>query len=136
MVKTLNPDVDRCGLLWCSPVAPMRGEDVTAVTDLSREIALRHGFEPQISISLINERMTISTVALTYDRDIAGEDDRAMACYQELMQRLTEQGYPSYRLNVASMNYGDGGSEEYKNTIRAIKAALDPKGILAPGRYE
>jgi 4-cresol dehydrogenase (hydroxylating) len=133
--KTLNPDVDRCGLLWCSPVAPLRGEDVTAVTDLAREIALGHGFEPQISISLISERMTISTIALTYDRDIAGEDDRAMACYQELMGRLTEQGYPSYRLNVASMHYGDTGGE-YKNTIRAIKAALDPKGILAPGRYE
>jgi len=133
--NTLNPDVDRCGLLWCSPVAPMRGEDVTAVMDLAREISLRHGFEPQISISLINERMTISTVALTYDRDVAGEDDRAMACYQELMRRLTEQGYPSYRLNVASMHYGNAGAE-YKNVIRAMKAALDPKGILAPGRYE
>jgi len=113
----------------------MRGEDVTAVMGLAREISLRHGFEPQISISLINERMTISTVALTYDRDIAGEDDRAMACYQELMRRLTEQGYPSYRLNVASMHYGNAGAE-YKNVIRAMKAALDPKGILAPGRYE
>jgi 4-cresol dehydrogenase (hydroxylating) len=133
--RTLNPDLDRCGLLWCSPVAPMRGEDVTAVTDLAREVALRHGFEPQISISLISERMTISTVALTYDRDIAGEDDRAMTCYQELMQRLTEQGYPSYRLNVAAMQYGDSGGE-YKSAIRAIKAALDPNGILAPGRYE
>jgi 4-cresol dehydrogenase (hydroxylating) len=79
--------------------------------------------------------MTISTVALTYDRDVVGEDDRAMACYQELMQRLTEQGYPSYRLNVASMHYGDS-SIEYKNAIRAIKAALDPNGILAPGRYD
>ncbi len=134
--KTLNPDVDRCGLLWCSPVAPMRGEDVTRVTDLAREIALRHGFEPLISISLINERMTISTVALTYDREAAGEDARAMACYQELMGRLTEQGYPSYRLNVASMHYGDAGGVEYGNALRAIKAALDPNGILAPGRYE
>jgi 4-cresol dehydrogenase (hydroxylating) len=134
--QTLNPDVDRCGLLWCSPVAPLCGEDVTAVTDLAREIALRHGFEPLISISLISERMTISTVALTYDREIVGEDARALACYQELMERLTERGYPSYRLNVASMHYGDAGGSEYRNAVRAIKAALDPNGILAPGRYE
>ena len=131
----MDPDADRCGLLWASPVAPMTGEAVTEVTDLARETTLRHGFEPIMSVSLANERMTVTTVALTYDRAVAGEDARAMACYRELTERLMERGYPAYRLNVASMNYAVGG-EEYGKTITAIKTALDPYGILAPGRYD
>ena len=131
----LDPDADRCGLLWCSPVAPMSGEAVTELTDIARETTLRHGFEPILTVSLVNERMTISTIALTYDRSVPGEDGRAMTCYRELADRLLERGYPPYRLNVGSMNYGLA-SEGYRNTLRAIKMAMDPNGILAPGRYD
>jgi 4-cresol dehydrogenase (hydroxylating) len=52
-----------------------------------------------------------------------------------LTQALLAQGYPPYRLNVASMEYGHTGGD-YAAALQAIKAALDPKGILAPGRYE
>ena len=41
------------------------------MTDLATDITLRSGFEPIISVSLINERMTVSTIALTYDRAVA-----------------------------------------------------------------
>jgi 4-cresol dehydrogenase (hydroxylating) len=130
-----DPDRDRCGLLWCSPVAPNTGEHAETVTQLGTAIALEHGFEPIISMSLINERSTITTIAITYDRQIDGEDEKAMRCYRALTQALLAQGYPPYRLNVASMEYGHTGGD-YAAALQAIKAALDPKGILAPGRYE
>jgi 4-cresol dehydrogenase (hydroxylating) len=130
----VDPDVQRCGLLWCSPVAPLTGMHTTEVTDIATEVVLAHGFEPIISVSIINERMTISTIALTYDRDVAGEDDRAQNCYRTLMQRLLDRGYPPYRLNVASMNYAQTG-DVYSRLLDSIKRSLDPNGILAPGRY-
>ena len=34
---TPDPDRDRCGLLWCSPVVPSTGNDVRAVTDLATQ---------------------------------------------------------------------------------------------------
>jgi hypothetical protein len=36
-------------------------------------------------------------LALIYDREIRGEDERAMACHDELLERLIEKGYPPYR---------------------------------------
>jgi 4-cresol dehydrogenase (hydroxylating) len=130
-----NPDADGCGLLWCSPVAPSTGAHTSEVVDIGEEIVLRHGFEPLISTSLINERTTVSTIALTYDRRVSGEDAKAVACYRELTEQLLKRGYPPYRLNVSAMEYGCAGGH-YMDVIRSLKKALDPNGILAPGRYE
>ena len=130
-----DPDRDRCGLLWCSPVAPATGEDADAVAQVAAAIALEHGLEPIMSMSLINERSTITTIALTYDRDVEGEDDRAMRTYKALIEALLKRGYPPYRLNVRSMEYGEAGGA-YAQALKSIKAALDPAHILAPGRYE
>jgi 4-cresol dehydrogenase (hydroxylating) len=133
--RTLDPDADRCGLLWCSPVAPSTGNDVEAVTRLATDVVLAHGFEPQISVSLISERLTVTTIAITYDREQSGDDERAIACYNALTEQLLEGGYPPYRLSVAAMGYMDSG-RDYAKVLQSIKSALDPNGILGPGRYE
>jgi 4-cresol dehydrogenase (hydroxylating) len=134
---TPDPDRDGCGLLWCSPVVPNTGKDATQVTALASDVVLRYGFEPQISISLATERSLICVISLTYDRGVAGEDERAKSCYQALTGQLLALGYPPYRLNVGSMNALDNDNDPaYANALRALKAALDPNGILAPGRYE
>jgi 4-cresol dehydrogenase (hydroxylating) len=130
-----DPDRDGCGLLWCSPVAPAAGRHVGEITDLASRLVLGHGLEPLISVSLITERSAITTIALTYDRQKTGEDERAMRCYRELTEQLLGRGYPPYRLNVAAMNYMRAGESEI-SIIRALKRTLDPNNILAPGRYE
>ena len=132
-----HPDLDRdrCGLLWASPVAPNTGHDVQAMADVGEATALDHGFEPLISVSLITERSTTTTISLTYDRDVPGEDARAMACYRDTIEKLIARGYPPYRLNTAAMDFASLGGT-YGDTLRTLKRALDPNGILAPGRYE
>ena len=133
---TPDPDRDRCGLLWCSPVVPNTGHDAAAVTQLASDTLLAHGFEPQISLSLATERSMICVITISFDRAVEGEDARALRCYHALMGALLAAGYPPYRLNVGSMQYGEGNSEEYGDTLRRLKQALDPGGVLAPGRYE
>jgi 4-cresol dehydrogenase (hydroxylating) len=130
-----DPDRDRCGLLWCSPVVPSTSKDVVAATTLAANVVLAHGFEPQMSLSLANERSSICVTTISYDRDVAGEDQRAMACYTALTEALIDAGYPPYRLNVRSMQYA-AGEPGYAEVIERLKHALDPNGILAPGRYQ
>jgi len=130
----MHPDRDGCGLIWCSPVAPCRGEDARAVAELAGRVTLSHGFEPQISITMITERALACIISLGYDRDTPGEDDRAMACYHDLLAALGEAGYYSYRLSVGAMNAMDDGTE-YQRLLDSLRASLDPKGVLAPGRY-
>ncbi len=131
----MDPDRDGCGLLWCSPVVPNTGAHATEVTQLARDVLLKHGFEPQISISMATERSLFCVTTISYDRDVAGEDDRAAECYRALIEELLARGYPPYRLNVSSMHYS-GPENAYAGVLREMKAAFDPNHILAPGRYE
>jgi 4-cresol dehydrogenase (hydroxylating) len=132
-----DPDRDRCGLLWLSPASPNTGRDAAEVTGLASSVMLAHGFEPIISVSLMNERTIVSVIALTYDRDVPGEDERALACHDELADQFMSLGYPPYRLGLASMRLGlqPSPDDAYATTIGRMKDALDPLGILAPGRY-
>jgi 4-cresol dehydrogenase (hydroxylating) len=130
---SMDPDRDGCGLLWCSPVAPNDGAAASHLTELVSERVLSHGFEPAISLTMISGRALACIISLTYDREIPGEDERAMACYRDLMRLLAQQGYHSYRLAVGTMSAMEGSA--YTDLLDGIKAAVDPRGILAPGRY-
>jgi 4-cresol dehydrogenase (hydroxylating) flavoprotein subunit len=130
----MDPDRDGCGLLWCSPVAPNDGAAASHLTALISEHVLAHGFEPAISLTMISGRALACIISLAYDRDIPGEDERAMACYRHLLRILAQCGYYSYRLPVGMMSaMSEPGA--YTNLLDGIKHALDPSGILAPGRY-
>jgi 4-cresol dehydrogenase (hydroxylating) len=130
----MDPDRDGCGLLWCSPVLPNTGAHAIEVTRLATQVLLDHGFEPQMSISIATGRSAICVITISYDRDVAGEDDRALTCYQVLVEALLARGYPPYRLPVGSMAYFDRSAAS--GVVRTLKAALDPNGVLAPGRYD
>ena len=51
-----DPDRDRCGLLWCAPVAPLEARHGERLTKISIETLLAHGFEPMLSLSLVTDR--------------------------------------------------------------------------------
>jgi 4-cresol dehydrogenase (hydroxylating) len=130
----MDPDRDGCGLLWASPVAPADGQHASRLTALASGILLDHGFEPMISLTMITDRSLACVVSIAFDRELAGEDERALNCYHELMGRLADGGYHPYRLGLASMAGGDA-SDAYSDLLRKLKNTVDPVGILAPGRY-
>ena len=131
----MNPDRDGCGLIWCAPVAPLDGKCAQEINSITRGIIIKHGFEPLISLTLLTERCLGCVLSITYDRDVEGEDNRAMACYEELLHTLTDAGYYPYRLGVHSMDTATSGSQSYQNLLNNIKTAIDPNNILAPKRY-
>ena len=130
-----DPARDGCGLLWVSPVLPMRGEDMLAVHDLAEAVFQKHGFDLFATFSMINERALGGVLTVTYDQDDAQETARAKACHDEVFARLFEAGYIPYRVGNHAMARLDPQGDSYWRTVGAIKAALDPAGILAPGRY-
>ena len=130
----MDPDRDRCGLLWFAPVLPTRGADAAHASDLAIETVLRHGFEPALSLTLLTERAIGCVISIGYDRDIPGEDDRAMACHDELVDRFADDGYYPYRLGVQSMRLMQRPTS-YNRLLESVYGMLDPAGIMAPGRY-
>lgn len=129
-----NPDRDGCGLLWCSPVAPMEGGHALVICEIAQRTLLEFGFEPMISVTLLTERSLSCVISIAYDRSVLGEDKKAMECHHALHDRLMQEGYHSYRLGIQSMD-GMQGETGYNRLLQAIKGVCDPNDILAPGRY-
>jgi len=132
--ETLDLDGDGCGLLWCAPIAPLEGAHAAAIAAVASRILLEAGFEPMISLTLLTERTLGCVIAITYDRDIAEEDEKAIACHQRLLTELNANGYLPYRLGIQSMDQMHGNTG-YDSLLKTLKASLDPNNILAPGRY-
>jgi 4-cresol dehydrogenase (hydroxylating) len=130
-----DPDRDGCGVIWCSPAAPFRGTHVRAVLRIIVDICVSHRFDPNLSIVALTEREVVITVMLVFDRDLPGEDERAICCYSELFDGIYRQGYIPYRLGIQSMN-SVSPTHNYGDLVGKLKKVLDPNDILAPGRYD
>jgi 4-cresol dehydrogenase (hydroxylating) len=131
-----DPDRDACGLLWYAPVAPASGKEVARLAEVATNTLLRAGFEPMISLTMLTPRTVHAVISITYDREIRGEDERAMNCYFALAERCTAAGYHPYRLGIHAMQQSLTPTESYAAVLARLKAALDPNAVLAPGRYE
>jgi 4-cresol dehydrogenase (hydroxylating) len=131
-----NPARDGCGMMWLAPVLPLRGTDLLQAHALVEPLFAQHGFDLFETFSMINERTLGGVLTICFDRDDAAETARAQRCYREAFERLMHAGYIPYRVGPQSMAALDNGHDSYWSTVARIKAALDPQGIIAPGRYQ
>jgi 4-cresol dehydrogenase (hydroxylating) len=131
-----NPALDGCGLLWVSPILPMRGADALALHALVAPIFAAHGFDLFITVSLINERALCAVLTVAFDRDDPAEAARARDCHRALFDAVMAAGYMPYRVGIESMGALDPHGDVFWKVAARVKAALDPQGLIAPGRYE
>jgi 4-cresol dehydrogenase (hydroxylating) len=73
--------------------------------------------------------------SVVYDRDIPGDDERGMACYDELAAALAGAGFTPFRLGIHSMGEMARAEPAYTDVLQRLKAAVDPNGVVAPGHY-
>jgi 4-cresol dehydrogenase (hydroxylating) len=131
-----DPARDNCGLMWVSPVLPMRGADLLALHALVEPLFAASGFDLFLTFSMINERALGGVVTIAYDKDDAAEVARARQCYRQVFDAVMAAGYIPYRVGMQSMRRLDPAQDVFWKTVGRIKAALDPGGTIAPGRYE
>lgn len=131
-----DPARDRCGLLWVSPILPLRGADFLELQALVEPIFAEYGIDLFMTFSMINERSLGGVITIAFDQEAAEEVARATACYARLFDAVMQAGYVPYRVGLASMGSLDPGHDTFWATGAKIKDALDPDGILSPGRYE
>ena len=132
----MDPDRDRCGVIWLCPVVPFEGRHILRAVAIVNETAQRFKFEPQIAFITPSERAVYLFPSIVYDRLIAGEDERAMACHDRMLEAMIREGFYPYRLGVQSMKALSNQANGYDGVVGRIKDLLDPGHILAPGRYE
>ncbi len=134
--QSLDPDRDRCGVLWACAALPWRGADVARVAAIVEPVMKGHGFDPMLAVVAPTERCAYAVPSILYDRDVAGADGRAMACHDALMDAFAAEGYLPHRLGVHAMGRMAGWTDDSAAVLGRVKRALDPAGVIAPGRYE
>ncbi len=132
--KDVNPDRDKCGMIWICPIVPFTGSEVLKAISIIETVIKKYCFEPSISLQCTTERCINIIASLSWDREISEEDKAAEKCYFEAVERLEEQGCFSYRTNTLKMHRKQKDTP-YNRFVRSLKQALDPQQILSPGRY-
>ncbi|MGQ0650952.1 MAG: FAD-binding oxidoreductase [Betaproteobacteria bacterium] len=130
-----DPERDRCGVIWLCPALPLAGASAAPVlAQLERRILAR-GFEPNLGMNPASARLLDVYASLMYDRDVPGEDERAMRCHDELLAWLAARGHLPSRLGIQSMHLLPPPADDSARVLRRIKRAFDPRAVIAPGRY-
>jgi 4-cresol dehydrogenase (hydroxylating) len=128
-------DRDRCGFIWCSVAVPFTSEEARAACAIATRVPRMFSLEPNVALLALSPRCVYLVVALAYDREIAGEDERAMACYQALQRELIQAGYYPMRLGLPGFPEELPVQDDSRALLKRLKEVMDPAGILSPGRY-
>jgi 4-cresol dehydrogenase (hydroxylating) len=123
------------GILWVSPIIPMIGSEVTRVLALIEPIYHKYGFDCLATLTLLTDRTISCVTNIAFDRRDAGDIRKAGECHHELMGALLTQGYIPYRASPSLMSQIASEDSVFWQVTRQIKDALDPAGIISPGRY-
>lgn len=119
---------------WFAPIVPMQGRHAQTQVRLAREIIGRYGFSHEL-LFIVGDRWMHNVMLINYRRGEEAELRLATECYLELVKAFARHGYGVYRTSIAHMDavaetYGPG----MQRVFRKIKTALDPNGILSPGK--
>jgi 4-cresol dehydrogenase (hydroxylating) len=95
----------------------------------------KHGFDFSVSVIVVNPRSAVLLMQIFYDKGDPTETARARVLYEELWALTARAGYQQYRTNVANMHRLLEPVPQYQRLLDSMKRAVDPCGVLAPGRY-
>ncbi|MEO1525538.1 MAG: FAD-binding oxidoreductase [Planctomycetota bacterium] len=134
--QSLNPARDHCGLIWYSPLVPMKRETVRDYVRMVETVCEAHGIEPLITLTSLSDRLFDSTVPILYRKSESGAAERAQACYEALFDAGKTLGCVPYRITTKSMQrVTRDGFDTHFDFVSRLKNAVDPNGLIAPGRY-
>lgn len=133
--KNHNPAKDNCGLIWFTPLIPLKQNDIRKYTEIVNRVCKANKIEPLITMTTLSEKVVDSSVPILFDRKNSEECKNAKKCYSELFEECSKLGYLPYRMGVDNMHLATENKTSYWTLVKQIKATIDPSNILSPGRY-
>lgn len=136
--STLNWPGGRGSHLDFSPVYEPSGAVAMAEYQFMRELFERHGFDFPATYSITSPRYMACVTPIMFVADNRQQAEAAGRLFLEAHQHLGTKGYGLYRAHVAFMDQVQQAQGFNQHALRRlserIKDALDPQGILAPGK--
>jgi 4-cresol dehydrogenase (hydroxylating) len=125
------------GHVGFSPVSPTTGKDAIKQYRMVSARVREYGFD-YMGLLAVGWRELHHVVVIVYDRDDPNARQRLDELFHVLVKEAAAEGYGEYRTHIRYMdliagtyNWNNGALLRMHETI---KDALDPNGILAPGK--
>ena len=130
-----NPNDDRTGFIWIAPCIPICPNKITKLESTIGRITQRYGFEPALSLTLLNERAAECVVSLSFNRLDPLEEENAMKCHKLILLECAKMGAYVYRLSTESAQINIAEFLQQEHERLDLKNTFDPLNIIAPGKY-
>jgi 4-cresol dehydrogenase (hydroxylating) len=126
------------GHIGFSPIAPLTGRDAMALRDLLRGMIEEAGLDYIGAMLPINARSFAHITLIIFDTKNEPQARAAYAVARRLVQDAAKLGYGEYRAHLDFMDLAadqySWNDHAYRRFCERLKDALDPQGILAPGK--
>lgn len=121
------------GLIWISPVVDANSNAPQKLLQILHPIFSKFSYELPITMTFIDPRHLVCIVNICFDRSDPSDTRRAHQAFRACERALAANHIRSYRKGILYQQFGI--PKDRLKHIQLLKAALDPKGIIAPGRY-
>lgn len=122
------------GLLWISPVIPLKGEHVGAFIRVTEPLFKKYGFEQPITLNPVTSDRLVIVLSISFNRKNEQEKDRAYKLYDEVHEAIYKLGFSTYRTSILREE-SYALETDRRQAIELIKDTCDPQHIIAPSRY-
>jgi FAD/FMN-containing dehydrogenase len=120
-----------------SPIIPSNGKEILAWVKISKAICEAQSFDLFCDF-FMHERHVIFVNMFTFDKTEVMHRTAVQTIFDNLFEEGKKRGYSKYRSHINTMDrvasLYDFNAHSYRRFVETIKDALDPNGILSPGK--